>query len=366
MTKEPNSLNAAGTGISNTKLRDSSSKIIFGDPILCSQFLRGYTGIPLLKDVQPEDIENITERYVHMFVEERNSDTVNRVRLKNIEMPFFLVSLIEHKSKVDYNVVMQILRYMVFIWEDYEKEQERLHPGISKTKDFKYPPILPIVYYDGVDNWTASVQLRERVHLNELLREYIPDFKCILVQLNDYSNEQLLAKQDELSLIMVVNKLHEAADFVQLGQSLNEENINEITAKTPEYLLSVIVCIVEILLAKLNVPSEEVESLTGLIKERNMGELFANFKAYDVQAARAEARTAGREEGLAEGLAEGLEEGRAEGREEGRAEEREESIRKTVCILKDLNITKDIVVEKVMEQYELTEETANKKINLYW
>lgn len=244
MTKEPNSLNAAGTGISNTKLRDSSSKIIFGDPILCSQFLRGYTGIPLLKDVQPEDIENITERYVHMFVEERNSDTVNRVRLKNIEMPFFLVSLIEHKSKVDYNVVMQILRYMVFIWEDYEKEQERLHPGISKTKDFKYPPILPIVYYDGVDNWTASVQLRERVHLNELLREYIPDFKCILVQLNDYSNEQLLAK--------------------------------------------------------LNVPSEEVESLTGLIKERNMGELFANFKAYDVQAARAEARTAGREEGLAE------------------------------------------------------------------
>lgn len=85
-----------------------------------------------------------------------------------------------------------------------------------------------------------------------------------------------------------------------------------------------------------------------------MGELFANFKAYDVQAARAEARTAGREEGLAEGL------------EEGRAEEREESIRKTVCILKDLNITKDIVVEKVMEQYELTEETANKKINLYW
>lgn len=149
---------------------------------------------------------------------------------------------------------------------------------------------------------------------------------------------------------MVVNKLHEAADFVQLGQSLNEENINEITAKTPEYLLSVIVCIVEILLAKLNVPSEEVESLTGLIKERNMGELFANFKAYDVQAARAEARTAGREEGLAE----------------GRTEEREESIRKTVCILKDLNITKDIVVEKIMEQYELTKETANKKINLYW
>lgn len=49
-----------------------SGKIIFEDPILCSQFLRGYTQIPLLKDVQPEDIEDVTERYVHMFTEERS------------------------------------------------------------------------------------------------------------------------------------------------------------------------------------------------------------------------------------------------------------------------------------------------------
>ena len=37
-------------------------------------------------------------------------------------MPFYLISLIEHKAQVDYNVVMKILRYMVFIWEDYEQE----------------------------------------------------------------------------------------------------------------------------------------------------------------------------------------------------------------------------------------------------
>ena len=37
---------------------------------------------------------------------------------------FYWISLIEHKSNVDYNVVMQVFRYMVFIWEDYEKEME--------------------------------------------------------------------------------------------------------------------------------------------------------------------------------------------------------------------------------------------------
>lgn len=33
-----------------------------------------------------------------------------------------LVSLIEHKTHVDYNVCMQIFRYMVYIWDSYEKE----------------------------------------------------------------------------------------------------------------------------------------------------------------------------------------------------------------------------------------------------
>ena len=152
----------------NSKVKDSSSKIIFADPILCAQFLRNYTGIPLLRNVQPEDIEDVSERFVHMFTEERNSDVVKRVRMKDDETPFYLISLIEHKSDVDYNVVMQIFRYMAFIWEDYEKEAERQQAGISRSKSFRYPPILPIVFYDGEDNWTAAVSLHDRVLLSDI------------------------------------------------------------------------------------------------------------------------------------------------------------------------------------------------------
>ncbi len=36
----------------------------------------------------------------------------------------FVVTLIEHKSYVDYNVITQLLRYMVFIWEDYAKQKD--------------------------------------------------------------------------------------------------------------------------------------------------------------------------------------------------------------------------------------------------
>lgn len=94
-------------GILNTKVADSSSKIIFEDNILCSQFLRDYIDLPYMKDVQPEDIEDVSDQYVPLFSEERNADRVKKVNIKN-EKPFFLISLIEHKTKVDYNVSMQI------------------------------------------------------------------------------------------------------------------------------------------------------------------------------------------------------------------------------------------------------------------
>ena len=69
----------------------------------------------------------------------------------SLEIPLYIVSPIEHKTKVEYNVTMQILRYMVYIWEDYEKEMNRRHPRISSRKDFRYPPVFPIVYYEGTD-----------------------------------------------------------------------------------------------------------------------------------------------------------------------------------------------------------------------
>ena len=327
---------------SNSKYRDSSSKIIFEDPILCAQFLRGYLDIPLLRDVRPEDIEDVSERYVHMFIEERDSDVVKRVRMRTNETPFFLVSLIEHKSQVDYNVVMQILRYMVFIWEDYEKEMERQRPGISKTKDFKYPPVLPILFYDGKDNWTTTTKLHDRILLSDVLGAYLPDYQCILMQLRDYSNAELMKRKDELSVVMMVAKLQKITDFARIGKEVSSEYLQEIFSDSPEYLLDIVEQVTRALLMEIHVPEEEIEEFSGQIKERRMGRLFANFEPYDVQATRREAR------------------------EEGRKEELERGIEKLVKTVKNLNESETVAVTQLMEQYGLAEAEASEKAKQYW
>ena len=174
------------TVISNSKAHDSAGKLIFSNARLCSQFLRDYSDIDLLKNVTEEDIEDVTTRYIPMFTEERDSDVVKRVRLRNNEC-MYIIALIEHKSTVDYNVSMQVLRYMVYIWEDYEKEREAEHKGITHTKDFKYPPILPIVYYEGRGSWTAAKDFRDRVFLNDVFKEFIPDYRYKLIRLRNYT-----------------------------------------------------------------------------------------------------------------------------------------------------------------------------------
>lgn len=222
----------------------------FGDNILSSQFFRDYADMEILRNIQPEDIEDVSERYVPLYSTERESDTVKKVNISKylprkenqLNLPLYIISLIEHKTKVEYNVVMQILRYMVYIWEDYEKEMTRQQPGISSRKDFRYPPILPIVYYEGERKWTASLDIFERILCGELLGKYLPHFRYQLVMLRDYSNE---------------------------------------------YLPDTMAKLLRALLYRMNLPEGEAEDVVSRIKERKMAKLFENVKM-DIQAERRE------------------------------------------------------------------------------
>lgn len=325
----------------NKNLRDSSGKIIFDDSILCAQFMNDY--VKGLKDitVQPEDIEDVSERYVPLIAEERYSDTVKKVKIPNKE-PLYFISLIEHKTEVDYNVAIQVFRYIYQIWEDYEKEMEAVHKGISKTKDFRYPPVIPIVYYEGKKKWTASLEFKEKVAMQELFGDMIPNFTYQLVCLNDYSNQELLDKGDAISLMMLISKIREISDIEQF-MTLPSERLNEIVKPLPEQLVKKIAQIFRVCLFSMNAPEDQVEEIVARVEEKKMARLFEGMNI-DIQAdwkrreeqlkqiAEGEQRLAEGEQKLAEGrqeLAEGkreLAEGEqklAEGKRE-LAEEKQE------------------------------------------
>ncbi len=300
-------------GVQNSHTKDNAAKIVFGDPVLCAQFLKGYTDIPLFKEIKPEDIENVSSHFLPLFQESRDSDTVNKIRIGDFEI--YLIALIEHQSENDFDMSFRILRYIVFIWTDYAAQQEKLHKGITKSKAFLYPPILPIVYYEGTSTWSAPLNFKDRVFLSDVFGDYIPSFHYLVVPLNKYSKQDLIEKNDELSLIFLINQLQNSSEFHAL-KDIPKEYTEHLTENTPDYLLKIIGKVIAVLLHKLNIPDEEVYEVTDQITRRKFSMMFDNFQAYDVQ----ETRRVSREEGRLEGRIEGERAGRIEGERAGRIE----------------------------------------------
>ena len=310
-TQEPES--SHGKQISNSKTADSGGKLIFGNPVLCSQLINDFVDMKELKGVRPEDIEDVTERFIPMFTEERDADVIKRVHLPGKSDIF--IALIEHKSAVDYNVVMQMFHYMSYIWEEYERIKEGEQKGITKTKGFRYPPILPIVYYEDTAEWTSPMHLKDRIFLSDVFGEYLPDYRYLLFGLREHGKAELISRRDYISFTLLINGLRNYAEFRNLD--LPKDYLDNI-GKAPGDVLIVYKKLISTFLRELNVPEEEIVDLTEQIEGGNMNRLFENFERIDIQAIRKQYKEEGLEEGREEGRKVGLKEGRKVGLKEGR------------------------------------------------
>ena len=259
---------------------------------------------------------------------------------------------------------MQIFRYMVYIWEKYERDEEKRHKGSTKRKGFMYPPILPIVYYEGTAKWTAPMEFRSKILLGSELTRYLPNFSYYLVPIQKYSNESLLEHGNEISFVMLINKLQTKED-IELFRQLPPEKVASILKDTPDYLLEIIAKIFRAFLLNVNVPEDETEELTELVKERKMGQLFANAEKMDIQAERRKTEKANRKAEEANRKAE--EANRKVEEEHRKAEEAiDRGVRLFVLGMQELGKPKDVVIERIQAEYGLTKEVIEEKVNQYW
>ena len=90
---------------------DNSFKIIFNDHRLFADFIRDFIPIDILKDVKPGDIEDMRERFLPLFEENRDADTVKKINLAG-NTPFFIIAILEHESKVNFRSCFKMLFYM--------------------------------------------------------------------------------------------------------------------------------------------------------------------------------------------------------------------------------------------------------------
>jgi hypothetical protein len=201
----------------------------------------------------------------------------------------FVVAIVEHESQVNYRASFKMLQYIALILGQCERDADKDNPGISETKSFMYPPVLPIVFHDGIDTWTAETNFLYKTELHEVFEKYIPKFEYELVSLKKYSQADLIKFGDALSLILIIDKIRTSDGMSSLAK-LPPDYIEQLQLNLPPHILKLLSDVISLLLKKINVSDEEVENVTKGLYERRVQEMFEFFEGYDVQKVRREVR----------------------------------------------------------------------------
>jgi hypothetical protein len=272
--------------------KDNSFKLIFGNHELFAQFLRDFIPIPLLRDIHPDDIEDLEERFLPLFQDSRESDTVKRVALKN-HGPLFVIALLEHESKVNFRSSFKMLQYICLILDDWEKEQRKEDPRRVYRKDFQYPPVLPIVFYDGPERWSAETNFLNRTALGAVFEKYIPKFEYELVDLRRYRPEDIVKFNDTLSLVMLIDRIP-LKDGESLLRQVPREYFEQIRLQIPDSLSKLLSDVLTVLLEGKGTPEAEITAVSDLLERKEVQPMFEGF-VNGIQYARKEALKEGYE-----------------------------------------------------------------------
>jgi hypothetical protein len=263
-------------------LKDNAYKLIFGKPEMFLEFLHNFINIDIFKNLKASDIEDISERFLPLFDNNRDSDTVKKIRLSENE-PLFVIGIIEHESEVNYTSSFKMLQYITHILSDYiRRNDEEYHKQskdgntklkLSTSKDFKLPPVLPIVFYDGKTKWTSSLSLEGRTQYADIFNKYIPKFEYELVDLNMYSLNDLVSYGNLLSFFLIVDKVRKTED-IELLNSLPESYFDNLNLNVPEDLLKLLSDCMKLFLKKADVEEEKIDEITGKVYRRRFADMF--------------------------------------------------------------------------------------------
>ena len=266
------------------------------------------------KEKIKEEIELYNNRFITSKYKDRESDIIYKVKNKNI---FFII---EHQSTIDYSMVYRMLEYSIEIMRQIIQGKE------NKRKTYKYPLIIPIVIYTGDKKWDAKLSMKE---IKEKAQWYEEQEDISLVDINEYTKEELLKEKNLLSKVMLLEKSKNKAEFI--------ENVERILQNTEDKNIEKLKNIIRYKSIGI-IKQEEIEKVLEKIKiesEENIMTLAERIRRNEREE-RMKARN----------------EGRIEGKIEGRLEEKNINIKKMLLLKLDENIIKEVtgVKDKELEK----------------
>lgn len=162
---------------------DASYKLLFAHTRMVEDLLRGFVHESWVRDVDYTTLERVSESQISDNLLDRRDDLIWRLRWG--PQWIYLYLLLEFQSTVDPAMALRVLVYQGLLY------QALLRAGqLSPTG--KFPPVVPIVLYNGRGRWTAPRAVEDLFDpLPRSLTPYRPRLRYILLDEGRYTARQL-------------------------------------------------------------------------------------------------------------------------------------------------------------------------------
>ena len=273
-----------------TNPHDSFFQGMFSRREVAANFFSTYLPEPILQQIDLDTLVISKDSFVDEELRHHYSDLLYTVKHRQKDLHLYL--LFEHKSSPDHWIALQLLRYMVRIWEQSRKQQ-------PKAK--KLPIIIPLVLYHGRNTWKIPKNFNSLLTQDDdFLKQYTPDFEYLLHDFSFRSNEQIKGEALSRITLLALKHIfdpHLSDKLPEIINLLQEISSRQTALEILEILLRYVV-----VSTKRYTEKDILEILNHTSIEDNIMKTFID--EYIEQ---------GRKKGKQEGRQEGIQEGRQEG-----------------------------------------------------
>jgi predicted transposase/invertase (TIGR01784 family) len=189
-----------GAGGRNQK-HDESYKATLSNKEAIFHFLKKYIAEPWVADISLNDIKRIDKSFITPEYSHIDSDLIYWIKTGDADVYFYV--LLELQSQVDFTMPYRLLRYMVELLADIFKNADK---EVRERKDFRLPAIVPVVLYNGYDNWTVVRTFREYTKDYEKFGNNIIDFQYLLFNLKQKDEKTILPVENVLDAFFSIDK----------------------------------------------------------------------------------------------------------------------------------------------------------------
>ncbi|MCK4261328.1 MAG: Rpn family recombination-promoting nuclease/putative transposase [Halanaerobiales bacterium] len=222
----------------------------------------------------------------------KETDLIYRIKLKNQDVIFYL--LMELQSTVDYFMPFRLLSYMMEIWRNILKDTPE---EVSSRKDFRLPSIIPMVLYNGQNNWTATKNFKELLSGYEEFDNYVLNFSYFLFDVNRYEPEDLKNLSNMIGSIFLLDQKYDIMELDDRLKSITDvlQNMDTRQFQLFTHWFNNIICS--------NLSKENLDNIVKMIKKSSPEEVekvISNL-GETIKKAQEEAELRGMEKGIEQG-----------------------------------------------------------------